>query len=131
MPIPLSDDIPELLAAPNYVHLSTLRADGSPRNWVVWVGTDGDHILACASESVEGQGRACVTPRHRLSVADPANPYRMVTLQGRVVDIRRSGRGLPPYGPDLSEVHERSFPSRWPDRMCFPRSLSRRHTTVR
>jgi hypothetical protein len=58
MPIPLSDDIPELLDAPSYVHLSTLRADGSPRNWVVWVGSDGDYVIACASESVEGQGHA-------------------------------------------------------------------------
>jgi hypothetical protein len=35
MAIPIPDDIRELLQAPNYVHLSTLSADGSPRNWVV------------------------------------------------------------------------------------------------
>ena len=38
MAIPIPDAVRELLEAPNYVHLSTLRADGSPRNWVVWVG---------------------------------------------------------------------------------------------
>ena len=36
--IPIPADVRELLEAPNYVHLSTLRADGSPRNHVVWVG---------------------------------------------------------------------------------------------
>ena len=33
MAIPIPDDVRELLQAPSYVHLPTLRADGSPRNW--------------------------------------------------------------------------------------------------
>ena len=45
MAIPIPDDVRKLLQAPNYVHLSTLRADGSPRNWVVWAGLEDDHIL--------------------------------------------------------------------------------------
>jgi len=47
MAIPIPDDVRQLLQAPNYVHLSTLRADGSPRNWVVWAGLEDDHILVC------------------------------------------------------------------------------------
>ena len=46
MAIPIPDDVRELLQAPNYVHLSTPRADGSPRNWVVWAGPEDDHVLA-------------------------------------------------------------------------------------
>ena len=45
--IPLPEDVRRLLEAPNYVHLSTLRADGTPRNWIVWVGVEGDRILVC------------------------------------------------------------------------------------
>jgi hypothetical protein len=44
MPIPIAEEVRERLDAPNYVHLSTLRADGSPLNWVVWVGREDDHI---------------------------------------------------------------------------------------
>src|SRR5262249_54477197 len=44
-------EIRTLLEAPNYVHLATLRADGSPRNWVVWVGLEGDNVLVCTDES--------------------------------------------------------------------------------
>ncbi len=47
MAIPIPDDVRELLQAPSYVHLSTLRADGSPRNWVAWAGLEDDHILVC------------------------------------------------------------------------------------
>jgi hypothetical protein len=36
--IPFSEDVRELLDAPNYVPLSTLRAGGSGRNWVAWTG---------------------------------------------------------------------------------------------
>ena len=49
MAIPIPDGIRELLQAPDYVHLSTLRADGSPRNCVVWAGLEGDHILVSTS----------------------------------------------------------------------------------
>ncbi len=49
--IPIPDDVRELLEAPSYVHLATLRADGSPRNWVVWAGLEDDHILVCTSDT--------------------------------------------------------------------------------
>jgi hypothetical protein len=42
IPIPIPAGVRELLEAPNYVHLATLRAEGSPRNWVVWVGLEGE-----------------------------------------------------------------------------------------
>jgi hypothetical protein len=45
MAIAIPSDVRALLDAPNYVHLATLRRDGSPRNWVVWVGLEGDRIL--------------------------------------------------------------------------------------
>ena len=45
MLISVPPDVREPLEAPNYVHISTLRADGSPRNWVVWVGLDGENVL--------------------------------------------------------------------------------------
>jgi pyridoxamine 5'-phosphate oxidase-like protein len=46
----LPDEVRELLDAPNYVHLSTLRVDGRPRNWVVWVGLEVDHVLVCTTD---------------------------------------------------------------------------------
>ena len=39
----------ELLDAPNYVHLSTLKRDGTPRNWVVWAGLEDEHVLICTT----------------------------------------------------------------------------------
>lgn len=44
-------DVRELLSAPSYVHLSSPRADGSPRNRELWAGLEGDHILGCTSDA--------------------------------------------------------------------------------
>jgi Pyridoxamine 5'-phosphate oxidase len=86
------------------VHLSTLRADGSPRNWVVWVGLEGEHILVCTSDAIWKAKDMRRDPRVPLSVTDIENPYRMAAIQGRVVEVR----GLPLHGPDLLQVHGRA-----------------------
>src|SRR2546429_3456431 len=88
MTIPIPADVRELLDAPNYVHLSTLRADGSPRNWVVWVGLEGDNILVCTDGGGWKAKDMVRDPRVGLSVVDLANPYRMSGVQGRVVEVR-------------------------------------------
>jgi hypothetical protein len=65
--IRIPDPVRELLGAPNYVHLSTLRADGSPRNWVVWVSLEGEQILICTSDQAwKGEGHVPVPPRRDI-----------------------------------------------------------------
>ncbi|HEV3288036.1 MAG TPA: PPOX class F420-dependent oxidoreductase [Streptosporangiaceae bacterium] len=118
MPVPLPDDVRELLTGPNYVHLSTLRADGSPRNWVVWAGLEGDHILICTSESTWKARDMRRDPRVGLSVTDLANPYRMAAVQGRVAEIRpdEDCRYMDPISVKYTSA---PFPSRGPGRVCF------------
>ena len=126
MPIPIPDDVRALLDAPNYVHLSTLRADGSPRNWVVWVGLEGDHVLVCTSDTVLKAKDMRRDPRVGLSVTDLANPYRMATLQGRVVEIR-DDEGCRYMDPISIKYTSAPFPSRGPDRMCFVIAIEKAH----
>ena len=56
MTIPIPDDVRKLLQAPRYVHLSTLRADGSPRKWVVWAGLKDDHFARATVEAGNARG---------------------------------------------------------------------------
>ena len=118
MAIPIPGKVPELLDAPNYVHLTTLRADGSPRNWVVWVGLEDDHNLVCTSDAIWKAKDMRRDPRVALSVADTANPYRMAAIQGRVADVRpdQDCRYMDPISIKYTGV---PFPSRGPDRVCF------------
>jgi len=118
MAIPIPADVRELLEAPSYVHLSTLRADGSPRNWVVWVGLEDDHILVCTSDAIAKARDMRRDPRVALSLTDGANPYRMAAIQGRVVEAR-SDEGCRYMDPISVKYTNAPFPSRGPDRLCF------------
>ena len=118
MSIPLPDDVRALLDAPNYVHLSTLRADGSPRNWVVWLGVEGDKLLVCTGDSTWKARDMRRDPRVGISVVELANPYRMAAIQGRVIEIRRDDdcRCMDPISIKYTS---KPFPYRGAGRVCF------------
>src|SRR5262249_49796481 len=118
MTIPIPPDVRELLDAPNYVHLATLRADGSPRHWVVAVGVEGDNTLVCTSKAIWKAKDMLRDPRVSMSVTDGANPYRMAAIQGRVVEVRPDEDCK--YMDAISiKYTNKPFPSRGPDRVCF------------
>jgi PPOX class probable F420-dependent enzyme len=118
MAIPIPDDVRKPLEAPNYVRLSTLRADGSPRTWVVLGGLEDDHILVCTSDAIAKAKDMRRDPRVALSLTDITNPYRMAAIQGRVVEIR-SDEGCRYMDPISIKYTGAPFPSRGPDRACF------------
>ena len=118
MAIIIPAEIRTLLEAPNYVHLATLRADGSPRNWVVWVGLEGDHVLVCTDESTWKAKDMRRDSRVGMSVVDLADPYRMAAIQGRVIEIRRDDdcRYMDPISIKYTS---KPFPYRGAGRVCF------------
>jgi PPOX class probable F420-dependent enzyme len=74
----------ELLEAKNFGTISTVSADGSPLSVVVWIDTDGEHILFNSA-----QGRAWVRNLERddrasCLVQNLENPYEWVQFRGRV-----------------------------------------------
>jgi PPOX class probable F420-dependent enzyme len=118
MAIPLPEDVRELLGRPNYAHLATLRKDGAPRSWVVWVGVEDDRIVMCTDTGSLKAKDMQRDARVALSVVDLDNPYRMAAVQGRVVEVR----------PDPDNAHMdvlshkytgEPFPHRSPTRVCF------------
>ena len=124
MKIPIPSDVRALLDAPNYVHLATLRADGSPRGWVVWVGLEGDNILVCTSNTTWKAKDMLRDPRVAMSVTDGANPYRMAALQGRVRDVR-ADEDCRYMDPISIKYTNQPFPHRGPDRVCFVIAVQR------
>ncbi|WP_322756764.1 PPOX class F420-dependent oxidoreductase [Frankia sp. Cas3] len=114
----LPADVRELVDGPNYVHLSTLRADGSPRSWVVWIGVEGERLLVCTDDSTWKAKDMRRDPRVALSVVDLANPYRMAAIQGRVAEVRPDPdcRYMDPISIKYTSA---PFPSRGPGRVCF------------
>jgi PPOX class probable F420-dependent enzyme len=122
--LPIPTEVRALLDAPNYVHLATVRADGSPRNHVVWVGLEGEHVLICTSDVTWKAKDMRRDPRVALSVIDRADPYRMAMLQGRVVQ-ERPDEGCRYMDPISRKYTGAPFPSRGSDRVCFVIAVER------
>jgi PPOX class probable F420-dependent enzyme len=84
----LSDDVRKLIDGPNFAHLATTMADGSPQVAPVWVSRDGDRVLIGTSSTSLKARNAKRDPRVALSVIDLENPYEEAQLRGRVVEQR-------------------------------------------
>jgi PPOX class probable F420-dependent enzyme len=109
----LSADAKALIDRPNFAHLATLMADGSPHSVPVWVGREGDRLLVCTSEgSLKGRNTSR-DPRVALSILDLHNPYEEVQLRGRVVE-RRPDPELKIMDPISHKYVGQPFPMRSP-----------------
>jgi PPOX class probable F420-dependent enzyme len=84
----LPDDVKKLIDGPNFAHLATIMADGSPQVAPVWVSREGDRVLIGTSSTSLKARNATRDSRVALSVLDFANPYEEAQLRGRVVEHR-------------------------------------------
>lgn len=93
--MPSSQSIPEqargLFKNKNFAYFSTLMNDGSPQVSPVWVDIEGDEIIVNTALGRVKQKNVSRDPRVAISVADSANPYTMITVQGRVVKQTTDG----------------------------------------
>lgn len=81
----------ELLQGKNFGHFVTLQPDGSAHSSVVWIDWDGEHVLVNTTEGRVKLENVRRDPRVTLSVHDQDNPYRALTLLGRVTQTTDDG----------------------------------------
>ena len=74
----------ELLQAPNFAHISTLRKDGSPHAALVWVDVEGDNVVLNSAEGRAWPANLRRDGRITILVADKENPYRYAMIRGRL-----------------------------------------------
>ena len=92
MPTPtIPSNYTDLLQKQAFAHLATLNADGSPQVTPVWVDFDGSHIIVNTARGRVKDRNLRRDGRVALSIADPANPYRYLGIQGRVVSMTEAG----------------------------------------
>jgi PPOX class probable F420-dependent enzyme len=86
---PLPDHLRAFLAAPlHFVILATLDPDGAPRQAVIWYRLDGDgRITINSADGRRWPANLRRDPRCSLTVADAANGYSFVALDGRVAEV--------------------------------------------
>lgn len=80
----LSESQAELFTEPNLGVLATVRPDGTPQLTPVWVDWDGQHVLVNTAEGRAKPRYVRRDPRVSVWVGDRDDPYRWVSVTGRV-----------------------------------------------
>ena len=86
-----SEGVKKLFLEPNYAHVATLMADGSPQVTPVWVDIEGDRILVNTAEGRSKPRNVRRDPRVAISIVNQDNPYSSAFVRGRVVEMRLEG----------------------------------------
>ena len=81
----------DLFHKKSFAQLATLMPDGSPHVAPVWVEYDGRHILINTAKGRVKDRNMRRDPRVGLDLLDPDNPYRHLSIRGRVSDITEDG----------------------------------------
>jgi PPOX class probable F420-dependent enzyme len=74
-----------------FAQLATLMPDGSPHVAPVWFEYDGSHIVVNTAKGRVKDKNMRRDPRVGLDILDPDNPYRHLSIRGKVVDITENG----------------------------------------
>jgi PPOX class probable F420-dependent enzyme len=87
----IPDKYVDLLQKKAFAQLATLMPDGSPQVSPVWFEYDGKHILVNSAKGRVKDRNMRRDARVGLDILDPDNPYRHLSIRGRVVDITEKG----------------------------------------
>jgi PPOX class probable F420-dependent enzyme len=79
--------VAELFGGGHVVHLTTLRADGSPQSRPVWTIVHDGRVVFFTQPASPKARDISKDPRVALSVADRANSYRSAWIRGRVAHV--------------------------------------------
>jgi PPOX class probable F420-dependent enzyme len=91
MGIELPDKARALIEGKNFGNLATVMPDGSPHVAPVWIDYDAGDVLINTAEGRQKLKNIRHDPRVAVDVLNSENPYEMVTLRGRVVEVTHEG----------------------------------------
>ena len=85
---PVPAELVDLLTGSTLGHVTVQTPKGALTSHVMWVDYDDGKVLT-SSRVGSAKGKALrADPRISVSVVDSANPWRWITVSGRVVEIR-------------------------------------------
>ncbi len=83
--IKLSSEQKKFFEDKNFAFIATVNKDGSPQVTPTWVDTDGEYVLINIATTRQKARNVKRDPRVAVAVAEQSNPYKMISIQGKVV----------------------------------------------
>lgn len=86
-------DFQDLFERQTFAHIATLLPDGAPHVTPVWIDYDHetDRLLVNTERGRRKEKNVRNDPRVAVSMTDPDNPYRMLSVTGAVEEITTDG----------------------------------------
>lgn len=75
----------------NFAAVATLMPDGSPQVSIVWIDSDGEHVIFNTAEGRAKAKNLRRDPRVAVTVINSENPYEQVMIRGHVVEVTHNG----------------------------------------
>ena len=99
----------------NFAAVATLMPDGSPHASLVWVDSDGEHIIINTAEGRVKPKNIRRDNRVAVAIFDADNPYKQAMVQGVVVEDTHEGaeEHIDRMAKKYLDVNE--YPHRGPD----------------
>ncbi len=89
------DTVPEsfedLFEKKAFGNIATVTPEGTPHVTPVWVGYNGEEIMVNTVEGRRKYRNIVENPRVGLSIMDPENPYRYLSIIGEVSEMKKEG----------------------------------------
>ncbi len=104
-----------LLEGRAVAYLSTLMPDGTPQITPVWIDRDGDLLRVNSVKGRVKDRNIRANPKVGLSISDPENPYRHMSIMGEVVEIREEGAAEHIDGLAKRYMDVERYPNHGPD----------------
>jgi len=83
----------DLFQKETFAHFSTIMPDGTPQVTIVWIDYDTDtgHVLVNTAKGRRKERNVRENPKVGVSIPDPEDPYRYVSVRGEVEAITEEG----------------------------------------
>lgn len=89
--VEIPEDRRDLFEGETFAHFATVLPDGTPHVTPVWIDYDGEHVLVNTARGRQKERNVRENRRVGLSITDPDDPYRYVSVQGEVVEVTEEG----------------------------------------
>jgi PPOX class probable F420-dependent enzyme len=91
VPVPLPDELVDLLRRPSLCFVASIMPDGSPQLTQTWLSTDGEHILINTPDWSQKARNVARDPRVAVNIVNPDNTRRYFAVRGRVIATTTQG----------------------------------------